>query len=97
MTHDLSTSGYGTSISNDYYKKSYSHNTIVIDGKNQNLECDTIVYSFDENLIDIDVKNVYENISISRKIQLLSKDIVDEVRIDYCDKNVDYFFIVMLI
>lgn len=92
LTHDLSTSGYGTSISNDYYKKSYSHNTIVIDGKNQNLECDTIVYSFDENLIDIDVKNVYENISISRKIQLLSKDIVDEVRIDYCDKNVDYFF-----
>lgn len=92
LTHDLSTSGYGSNISNDYYKQSYSHNTIVIDGKNQNLACDTIVSSYSENMIDVNVKNAYENVNISRKIQLVSKKFIDEIKIDYCEKNVDYFF-----
>lgn len=92
LTHDLSTSGYGSNISKDFYKKSYSHNTIVIDGKNQNLECDTIVSCYSENMINVNIKNIYKNVNVSRKIQLLSRKIVDEIKIDYCKKNVDYFF-----
>lgn len=92
LTHDLSTSGYGSDISKNFYKKSYSHNTIVIDGNNQNLECETIIDSSSENMIDIRTKNVYDNVNISRKIQLLSNEIVDEIKVYNCNKNVDYFF-----
>ncbi len=93
LTHDLSTSGYGSNISKDFYKKSYSHNTIVIDGKDQNLECETIISSYSDNMIDIKIKKVYDNVNISRKIQLLSKVLIDEIQVDYCNnKNVDYFF-----
>lgn len=93
LTHDLSTSGYGSNISKDFYKKSYSHNTIVIDGKDQNLECETIISSYSDNMIDIKIKKVYDNVNISRKIQHLSKVLIDEIQVDYCNnKNVDYFF-----
>lgn len=92
LTHDLSTSGYGSNISKEFYKKSYSHNTIVIDGKNQNLECDTSIISYNDNMIDIKIENIYNNVNISRKIQLISKKFVDEIKIDYCSKYVDYFF-----
>lgn len=93
LTHDLATSGYGSNISKDFYKKSYSHNTIVIDGKNQNLECETIISSYSKNMIDVNTKNIYGKVNISRKIQLLSKDFIDEIQVDYCNnKNVDYFF-----
>jgi len=93
LTHDLSTSGYGSDISKNFYKKSYSHNTIVIDGKNQNLECSTVIASYNDNMIDLKTKNVYDNVNISRKIQLLSEKIIDEIKVDYCNnKNVDYFF-----
>lgn len=92
LTHDLSTSGYGSNLSKKFYKNSYSHNTIVIDGKDQNLECDTIISSYNDNMIDIKTRNIYENVNVSRKIQLLSKEFIDEIKIDYCNKNVDYFF-----
>lgn len=92
LTHDLATSGYGSNISKDFYKKSYSHNTIVIDGKNQNLKCDAVITSYNDNVINIRTKNIYDNVNISRKIQLLSNRLIDEIKIDYCNKIVDYFF-----
>lgn len=92
LTHDLSTSGYGSDISKNFYKKTYSHNTIVIDGKNQNLECNTFVVSYDDNMIDIGTRNIYDNVNISRMIHLLSKKLIDEIKIENCNKNIDYFF-----
>lgn len=92
LTHDLSTSGYGSNISKNFYKKSYSHNTIVINGENQNLECETTIIDYNDNRINIKVKNIYDNVNISRKIQLLKEKLTDQIEIDYCNKNVDYFF-----
>lgn len=93
LSHDLSTSGYGTNISNEFYKKTYSHNTIVIDGKEQNFKCDTIINSYNENMINVTVKNVYDNTKISRKIDLASEKIEDKVIVENSEnKNVDYLF-----
>lgn len=93
LTHDLSTSGYGTSISKEFYKKTYSHNSIVINGKDQYLECKSIVKSYDEDLIDVDVINVYNNIDISRKIKLTYNKINDRLIVkNGKNNNVDFFF-----
>lgn len=73
LTHDLSTSGYGSTISSAFYKRTYSHNTIVIDGKDSNLSCNSIIHFYNENMIDVLVEDIYANINISRKIELLGK------------------------
>lgn len=93
LTHDLSTSGYGSDISKNFYKKSYSHNTVVINGKDQNLECESIIESYNDNMINVRVNKIYDNVDITRKIQLLSNKIIDEIKVNhYNSKNVDYFF-----
>lgn len=38
LTYDLFTSGYGSDILKKFYKASYSHNTVVIDGKKSEFE-----------------------------------------------------------
>lgn len=93
LTHDLSTSGYGSNISKKYYKKTYAHNTIIIDGDDQNLECKSIVRLADGNTIDVKIENIYNNVNASRKIQLSPNIINDQIFVEYMgNKNVDYIF-----
>ncbi len=93
LTHDLSTSGYGSEISQNFYKKTYSHNTIVVDGKNQNLECENIIKSCNNDSIDVEVKNIYDDINASRKIELFHSQLIDELTVNCKKENViDYFF-----
>ncbi len=93
LTHDLSTSGYGANISKDFYKKTYSHNTIVIDGQNQNLECKSTINYHTNSMIDIFSNNIYNGVNINRKIKLMSNKIIDEIKINnYKERTIDYFF-----
>lgn len=93
LTHDLSTAGYGSNISKHFYRKTYAHNTIVIDGKNQNIECNNIIENFDENMIYVKVNNAYDECEISRRI-VLKSEIIDDMLIVNGKKNkiIDYFF-----
>lgn len=93
LTHDLSTSGYGSTISSEFYKRTYSHSTIVIDGKDHNLKCNGIINSYNESIIDVTVQDVYSGVNISRKIELLKNEISDLVNVQhYESKTVDYLF-----
>lgn len=93
LTHDLSTSGYGSNISKEFYKKTYSHNTIVIDGKDQDLECESTIKLHNNNIIDVKVKNVYNGVAMARKIELSSNRINDQIIVEYSgNKKVDYLF-----
>lgn len=93
LTHDLSTSGYGSIISNEFYKKTYAHNTIVINGQNSNLSCQSIVSSYNENMLEVLAKNIYDNVNISRKIELLSNELADKINVEYKGReNIDYLF-----
>lgn len=93
LTHDLSTSGYGSNISKEYYKKTYSHNTIVVDGNDQSLNIKGFIEEYSDNLICASVKNLYDNVNVSRKIELLSNNLIDNVKVKYSgDGNVDYIF-----
>ena len=92
LTHDLFTSGYGSDILKKFYKKSYSHNTVVIDGKNQNLECKLIIEFYNDNLINVRVNGLYDKVNITRRTQLLSNKIIDKIEVNhYNSKNIDYF------
>ena len=92
LTYDLFTSGYGGDISKKFYKKSYSHNTVVIDGKDQNLECKSIIESYNDNMINVRVNELYDKVNITSRIQLLSSKIIDKMEVNhYNSKNIDYF------
>lgn len=93
LTHDLSNSGYGSSISKEFYKKTYAHNTIVVNGVDQDLTCQGIVTNYDDNMISVNVTNAYEKMEISRKIELSSNELNDELMVIYLeDRTIDYFF-----
>lgn len=93
LTHDLSTSGYGSDISKEFYKKTYSHNTVVVDGKDQNLNLKSAIKLHNDNIIDVYVKDIYNTVEIAKKIELSSNIINDQVIVN-CNNNkkVDYFF-----
>ena len=93
LTHDLSTSGYGSNISKDFYKRTYSHNTIVIGGRDQNLNCESIIKYYDDNILDVQVKNIYDGVDCSRKIELLNNKLNDYIKVNYSENQViDYIF-----
>lgn len=93
LTHDLSTSGYGSQISKEFYKKSYSHNTIIIDGKDSNIECDNIINKYNNHMISVTVNNLYDNISVSREIKLANKTLKDKIKVNNnSNQSIDYIF-----
>lgn len=93
LTHDLSTSGYGSNICKDFYKKTYSHNTIVIDGENQNLECNSIVNLSTENVISIASDDIYRESKITREIKLDNDKMFDKITVKCSEtRTIDYFF-----
>ncbi|MCX9019801.1 heparinase II/III-family protein, partial [Citrobacter portucalensis] len=58
----MGTTGYGAPLHYDYYKKSFSHNTICINGKNQPPINPVIKYYNDNNgsvqiIVEVDWKN----------------------------------------
>lgn len=93
LTHDLSNSGYGSSISKEFYKKTYAHNTIVINGADQNLTCKSVVTNYNDNKLYVKVIDAYEKIEMSRKLSLSSNELNDELTVTYLkDNNIDYIF-----
>lgn len=93
LTHDLSTSGYGSDINSSFYKKTYAHNTIVIDGIDQNLDCNSELIKYNDNEISVNVLNAYPNVSILRNTKIDNKKLYDELLIKTEEnKKVDYFF-----
>lgn len=93
ITHDLSTSGYGSIISKDFYKMTYSHNTVVIDEKNQSLDCVCHVNRYTEKYIDVEIKQAYEDCTLKRTINVEDTKFTDNFYVK-CNKNkkIDYFF-----
>lgn len=93
LTHDLSSSGYGSSISKEFYKRTYAHNTIVVNGVDQNLTCKSFVTDYNSDMICVKVEDVYEEIEMLRKVQLLSNELNDEIMVTSSKDNIiDYFF-----
>lgn len=93
LTHDLSTSGYGSEINSLYYKKTYSHNTVIVNGENQNLNCSSNVLKYDNNIINVRVTNAYPNVAMTRKINIDDKKFYDEFLVESSKKEkFDYFF-----
>ncbi|MDF2698624.1 MAG: Heparinase family protein [Haloplasmataceae bacterium] len=86
LTRDLSNSGYGAILCNEWHRMSASHNTVIVNGKNQvSMEGGNTI-SFEEYCLHSNVSNVY---SISNKIDIetMKNTMNEDEVIKYLVKN----------
>lgn len=88
LTHDLSSSGYGSTITKEFYKKDYSHN-IVITKKQEPKK----IYVTLKNKNGITIKTISQNTKILKKLTIKNDKLVDTINIkNKYSENIDYFF-----
>lgn len=94
LTRDLSNPGYGSKMCNEWNRMTLSHNSVVIDGKNQN----TVNTGKVEVFTDTQMKAVNEeaysdNTKFIREINLLERGYEDNFTVETTNSKVkDWFF-----
>lgn len=93
LSRDLSNSGYGNALCNEWHRVSASHNTVVLDGK-----CHTSVAGGDyvsgsDTSFDVVSKDVYKDVDYRRCIELKNNGFSDVFTVTSEKVQVaDYFF-----
>jgi oligo-alginate lyase len=86
LSRDLSNSGYGASLSDEWYRMSSSHNTVVVNGKNQISMEGGQTLQFEDHLIEAKVVDVY-TIQKEVDIQKMKTSMNNDEIIKYLVKN----------
>jgi hypothetical protein len=93
LSRDLSNSGYGAVLCNEWHRMTASHNTVAVDFKNQTSFDGGEVLKFEENSLHALSRNVYEGVDFIRRIEVTEKSIEDEFEDVSKDNHLyDYFF-----
>jgi hypothetical protein len=81
LTRDLSNSGYGSVICNEWHRVSASHNTVVVDGLNHTSFEPGEKIAFEPNYCDAKADHVYQDVNFRRKLQLRNDGFSDEFEV----------------
>lgn len=93
LSRDLSNSGYGSLLCNEWHRMTASHNTVTVDYRNQTSFDGGQVLKFEEHSLHVMSKNVYEGVDFIRKIDITKDSIKDEFQVISNDEHLyDYFF-----
>ncbi|OON91425.1 MAG: hypothetical protein ATN33_01225 [Epulopiscium sp. Nele67-Bin001] len=93
LSRDLSNSGYGARLCDEWHRISLSHNTVVVDGKNHTNVDGGILNEFNENRCYTHVDNVYEGVHYTRELDLLPDGFLDKFLVQSDDEhNYDWIF-----
>jgi len=93
LSRDLSNSGYGNVLCNEWHRVSASHNTVVVDGKNHTSVEGGICHDIKPTSFDVEAKNVYDKIDFRRSLSLTPKGFEDQFSVmNNQGKTCDYFF-----
>lgn len=93
LSRDLSNSGYGNKLCNEWHRVSASHNTVVVNGENH-VSMDTgKVLEFTDSILQAEVDNVYPGIKFNRRIEIEDNGFIDDFKVSSNMENIcDYFF-----
>lgn len=92
VSRDLSNAGYGAQITNEWYRMSASHNTIVVDGKNHDNVQPGRVLAYAENHIAATCAKVYPDVDFTREFKMTDTVIQDKFTVTSEHlHNYDYF------
>lgn len=93
LTRDLSNSGYGSKLCNEWHRMAVSHNTVVVNGKNHTSFEKGYMLDFKENSMLTLVKNVYDKVDFIREITISDASILDKFIVtSENENNYDYLF-----
>lgn len=93
LTRDLSNSGYGNELCNQWHRQSASHNTVVVGGKSHTSFDGGECLEFSEHHIRAKAKGVYDGIDFIRDITLQEDGFIDVFEVSSRVLNhYDYFF-----
>lgn len=93
LSRDLSNSGYGNQLCNEWHRMSTSHNTVVVNGENHVSMERGKSLDFRDNLLEAEVIDVYPGVDFRRKIEITDDGFIDEFSVNSNKENIcDYFF-----
>lgn len=75
LSHDLSNSGYGNSLTPDWYRHTISHNTVAVDGKDQEhiIKGKTLECSAEPGSITARAEGVYTGTDMQRSLRICNE------------------------
>lgn len=92
FTKDLSNSGYVSKLCNEFHRKTYSHNTCMINYKNSDIELNGKLLKFESNLVEAEC-TPYKDVLYKRAIKIFDNKLDDEFCV-ICDEEsmISYFY-----
>lgn len=92
LTKDLSNSGYGTKICNEWNRTIQAHNTCAVNGQPMDVTKPGKIIRFDGNCIEASVA-AYEDVNYSRKLEIKGDILEDTFTVNGKDcVDIDWFF-----
>ncbi|GAB6107250.1 heparinase II/III domain-containing protein [Fusibacter bizertensis] len=93
LSRDLSNSGYGNILCNEWHRVSASHNTVVVDGENHTSVEGGLCLNLSDTSVEMLSEKVYSNIDFKRKVEINEEGYSDQFIVLADDPHVcDYFF-----
>lgn len=94
LTRDLSNPGYGSKMCNEWNRMTLSHNSVVIDGKNQNtVNAGKVEVFTDTQMKAVNEEAYSDNTKFIREINLLERGYEDNFTVETTNSKVkDWFF-----
>ena len=94
LTRDLSNPGYGSKMCNEWNRMTISHNSVVIDGKNQDTVNAGKVEVFTDTQMRVVNEEAYsDDTKFTREINLLERGYEDKFTVETTNRKVkDWFF-----
>ena len=93
FSRDLSNSGYGAVLCNEWHRMTASHNTVAVDCLNQSSVDGGEILKFEDHSIHAKSSDVYKGVDFSRKINITDTTIEDEFEVTSKEEHqFDYFF-----
>lgn len=93
LSRDLSNSGYGNTLCNEWHRLSLSHNTVVIGGQSHTSTDRGETIEFKPDLVVAKAKDVYPGVDFQRKVQISEKSFTDEFKVESNNSQIkDYIF-----
>ncbi|WP_461207095.1 heparinase II/III domain-containing protein [Clostridium sp. DL1XJH146] len=93
LSRDLSNSGYGNVLCNEWHRVSASHNTVVVNGNNHTSVSGGNRLSVTDSSFEVKAEDVYDDVDFVRGVSITNNGFKDQFKIEMEKEGIcDYFF-----
>lgn len=92
LSRDISNTGYGVKICDEWNRKTLAHNTVVVDGLDHSSIVQGTILNFDDNNCHALAQNSYDGVDFERNISIFQDSFVDIFKIK-SNENHNYDFV----